>query len=430
MLWRALSSIGQGFYIDVGASEPLADSVTAAFYERGWSGINIEPMAGAFDRLAAARQRDTNLQLALEEAPGTASYFSVGNGNGISTGVSELGSKYKAENWSIERVPVTVSTLRAVCEEHVGNRPIHFLKIDVEGKEREVLLGSDFSRFRPWIVLIEATFPNSQTPTHHEWERLLLEQGYSFVYLDGLNRFYVAREKLELLQPHFLAPPNWFDHFVRASEALSYEQAAAAQAVSALQTERLIALEAQIAKGQDELRVIDAGWRLEKSAREALEHRLAQSQIKTQRSMEAAAVQTELLQQLQQELQHEQGALGFARTRLGELERMNDVLNTQIETYTQEAFESSRHIAWLSRERMRLGQESTQLSQRLSLSEGAHQETTAALREQLRSIESLHVNLKDKEAMHATLIDAIYRTLSWRITRPLRWVRRRVASQR
>ena len=78
ILWRALAPFGPGFYIDVGAAEPVADSVTAAFYERGWRGINIEPMSAPFERLRAARPEDTNLQVAIEDRVGEARYFSVG----------------------------------------------------------------------------------------------------------------------------------------------------------------------------------------------------------------------------------------------------------------------------------------------------------------------------------------------------------------
>ena len=40
MLWRALQHIENGFYIDVGAAWPDVDSVTKAFYDKGWRGIN------------------------------------------------------------------------------------------------------------------------------------------------------------------------------------------------------------------------------------------------------------------------------------------------------------------------------------------------------------------------------------------------------
>ena len=45
MLWRALGQIEHGFYIDIGAQDPIIDSVSLAFYEHGWRGIHVEPMS-------------------------------------------------------------------------------------------------------------------------------------------------------------------------------------------------------------------------------------------------------------------------------------------------------------------------------------------------------------------------------------------------
>jgi hypothetical protein len=44
ILWRAFRDLQRGFYVDVGAADPETLSVTQAFYERGWSGINMEPL--------------------------------------------------------------------------------------------------------------------------------------------------------------------------------------------------------------------------------------------------------------------------------------------------------------------------------------------------------------------------------------------------
>ncbi len=65
MLFRALEGIKKGFYIDVGAQDPVLDSVTKAFYERGWRGINVEPVEQWFKKLVADRPEDFNLQLAV-----------------------------------------------------------------------------------------------------------------------------------------------------------------------------------------------------------------------------------------------------------------------------------------------------------------------------------------------------------------------------
>ena len=430
MLWRALSSIKDGFYIDVGASEPTADSVTAAFYERGWSGINVEPMAGAYARLVASRGRDINLQLALEEESGTASYFSVGEGNGISTGVPELGNKYKAENWQVARVPVTVSTLKDICEKHAAHRTVHFLKIDVEGKERAVLIGGDFAKFRPWIILIEATLPNSQIPTHEEWEDLLLSQKYSFVYFDGLNRFYVANEKLDDLGLHFSAPPNWFDHFMRASEAVSLEKSIESDSQNSLLKEKVGELESQLEKTISELRATDAGWRLEKTAREQLELRLESALAESIALGKSASEQAEFHRQLEQTAQQAQEQLALARSELIQLAQAREALTSQVEAYYQEAFESSRHIAWLSHERMQLGY-------RLSLSENAQQALAKAQQDREELLRHLNFELQNRDSElqsrdselrslreHASQLREVFGTLSWRITRPLRAVRR------
>ncbi|MDT9694257.1 hypothetical protein Q5762_39180, partial [Streptomyces sp. P9(2023)] len=61
MLWRALGHIENGFYVDIGAQHPTIDSVSKAFYERGWSGINVEPVDEYITLLQAERGRDINL---------------------------------------------------------------------------------------------------------------------------------------------------------------------------------------------------------------------------------------------------------------------------------------------------------------------------------------------------------------------------------
>ena len=70
MLWRALRDIPQGFYVDVGANDPVIDSVTRWFYQQGWHGINIEPVPHWHQRLQADRPLDINLQMAVSTTTG------------------------------------------------------------------------------------------------------------------------------------------------------------------------------------------------------------------------------------------------------------------------------------------------------------------------------------------------------------------------
>lgn len=221
MLRRALRDVRNGFYVDVGAQHPVTDSVTKAFYDMGWTGINVEPVPEWHQMLEEARPNDINLNVAAGNAPGMLHFYSI-EGTGLSTADARLAESYRQER-KVREFDVPVTTLSAALKEHAPS-DIHFLKIDVEGFEKEVLEGADFSRFRPWVVLVEATRPLSPETTHEEWEQLLVENDYAFAYFDGLNRFYVAMER-ERLMAAFRAPPNYFDFFIRNSEREMREQA-------------------------------------------------------------------------------------------------------------------------------------------------------------------------------------------------------------
>jgi FkbM family methyltransferase len=228
MLWRALKDIDQGFYIDVGANDPDHESVTKAFYERGWRGINVEPVSQWFERLEKARPRDINLQLALGAEPGEITLYEIPD-TGLSTAEKKFAERHEAESgFQSRELRVKIDTLSRVCERlHVA--PIHFLKVDVEGAEKAVFEGTDFGKIRPWIIVVEATLPLSQEESYSDWEPMLLNAGYEYAYFDGLNRYYVAGEH-ENLKGAFKAPPNVFDEFVRSERVEAERRAREAEA--------------------------------------------------------------------------------------------------------------------------------------------------------------------------------------------------------
>ncbi len=75
----------RGFFVDVGANDPVGASNTWALYERGWSGITIEPTPGACARFVEKRPRDICLNVAVGDTDGEISFFTFGSGAGHST---------------------------------------------------------------------------------------------------------------------------------------------------------------------------------------------------------------------------------------------------------------------------------------------------------------------------------------------------------
>jgi hypothetical protein len=108
---------------------------------------------------------------------------------------------------------VPVTTLQALCEQH-ASQTIDFLKIDVEGAERDVLAGGDWQRFRPKVVVLEALAPVTMTPSWEPWEPLLTQHSYRFAFFDSLNRYYVAEEHAALAE-RLVEPSQSFEGIVR-----------------------------------------------------------------------------------------------------------------------------------------------------------------------------------------------------------------------
>ncbi|MEQ1515794.1 MAG: FkbM family methyltransferase, partial [Usitatibacteraceae bacterium] len=214
LLWRALGRIKNGTYIDIGAQHPLEDSVSMAFYERGWRGLHVEPVQYYVELLRKHRQGDVVIQAALASKKGKIRFFELAD-TGLSTGSLEVFRQHSAAGLVGRESVVDAVTLSSIFGK-LRNVEIHWMKIDVEGMELDVLRGWQRSASRPWVVVVESTLPNSQTEAHASWEPELVGRGYRFAYFDGLNRYYVASKHQELLAL-LRCGANVFDRFVPVS---------------------------------------------------------------------------------------------------------------------------------------------------------------------------------------------------------------------
>jgi len=207
-----------GFYVDIGAFDPYRDSVTKLFHDRGWRGINVDPIPEVIALFERDRPGDINIQAAISAEPGTADLW-TGPTNlvGHSTLDKRVAQAHLADGIEFTRSSVKTIRLDALLEATVpSGTNVDFLKIDVEGYEEFVLESCDWSKWHPRVVVVECIVPYGGGSTHQKWEHLLLESGYKMCLFDGLNRFYVDSSDSELAAA-ISSPASVIDNFERAA---------------------------------------------------------------------------------------------------------------------------------------------------------------------------------------------------------------------
>lgn len=194
ILYHIFHEYDELFYIDIGCGDPVIDNATILLYnKKKANGINIDPDEKAIALNNSERIRDINISAVVSETVGERPL--IRQKNGLSTICKNLERK----EYTIGEKTSRSLSLKQICDNYLERgMHIHILKIDAQGAEEEVLLSADFINYRPYVVVIKATYPMSMIPSYEEWENLLLENHYHFVYKRGANRYYVADERRKL----------------------------------------------------------------------------------------------------------------------------------------------------------------------------------------------------------------------------------------
>lgn len=211
LLWELIGDQPEGFFIDVGA-QPAAGAVGRSFYEAGWVGVNVEPQAHLLNEFYAAQPKSRNLCCALSDTEGEPlTIYGPAPGDDRPNAVdwTTLSAEIARRQGLVPSGLVPVTTLRAICERWVKDRPIDWLKIDTETWEAKVIAGNDWQRWRPRFLCVESFVPHTPEPqaasayrtyvesafqppqrSYEEWEPFVLAQGYELVTEYLINRFY------------------------------------------------------------------------------------------------------------------------------------------------------------------------------------------------------------------------------------------------
>ena len=196
-----------GFYVDVGANDPVIDSQSWHLEKIGWTGILVEPDPDYCKRLreqrtgrvvekACSSPANAGHQLRLQRAGAHSTVEAQPIARGTAT--------------TTDAVAVECDTLDNILQAE-GVRPgFDFLSVDIEGHELVALSGFSFSKWRPRLVLLEDHVVNLAKHS------LMRANGYQLLLRTGLNSWYVPvgsgfthslAARLEFLRKYYLGLP-------------------------------------------------------------------------------------------------------------------------------------------------------------------------------------------------------------------------------
>jgi len=171
-----------GFFVDVGAHDGVSLNNTLYFEKKkGWTGINIEPNPSVFTKLVKNRPRCINLSLAVSDKEGTATFM-------IQTGADMLsGLQATYDQRHLERIQRENSLRNGSTQEHTAQtrrlstifkdhkvKRVHYLSIDVEGGEKEVIQSIDFDGVFIDVIGFENNYADVSAPI----QQYLESRGY------------------------------------------------------------------------------------------------------------------------------------------------------------------------------------------------------------------------------------------------------------
>lgn len=179
-------------YIDLGANDPYCGNDTAALYQSGSRGINIEANPLLMEKLIKNRPEDINLNIGISTEEGELQYYKFKDRDGWNTFSREVVEQVLSwgDGIEIEEVlTLPVTTLQKVVEKYCTNGFPDFLDCDIEGLDYAVLSHYDLKTNGPKVICVEV-----RPIEIAKFDDMLREKGYFRFCRIGENNIYVRDE--------------------------------------------------------------------------------------------------------------------------------------------------------------------------------------------------------------------------------------------
>lgn len=182
ILRRIFEYVDRGFYLDVGANHPQRFSNTYFFYQKGWSGINIDATPGSMKRFNSLRPRDINIEAAIAKEEQEMTFY-LFDDPALNTFDNEL-AQQRIDNTTyqlIDKQQIKTYKVSQILDRYLPNNvQIDFMSIDIEGLDLDTLESNNWEKCVPKVILIEQSNFDFNNQDNYPICTFLKSKGYSF----------------------------------------------------------------------------------------------------------------------------------------------------------------------------------------------------------------------------------------------------------
>lgn len=188
-----------GFFVDVGAHDGRTINNTLHFEEKGWKGINIEPIKEVYEKLCLNRPNCVNINCAVSSVSGDREFILNKGYTEMLSGLLDtfhpnhfqrLYRENMQTNSNSEVIHVKTKRLDEILEDHNVKR-VHYLSIDVEGAECEVIKSINFER----VFIDVIGFEDNYKDASEKIVSYLVDKGYRIIH-KSLDIFMIHKNSM------------------------------------------------------------------------------------------------------------------------------------------------------------------------------------------------------------------------------------------
>ena len=173
-----------GIYVEAGGSHPTDQNNTYLLEKNGWSGLIVEPKEDFNSDYASNRPKSILENFVLvdfnykeETIEGDFSHYMMGG----------IKNTFNFSNWNA--TSYKCCTLQSLLDKH-DMKEIHFLCLDTEGTEKEIINGIDFSKVFIHLVIVEIHNVDGENTNFD----ILLDKKFEKVYTHKQHEFYINKD--------------------------------------------------------------------------------------------------------------------------------------------------------------------------------------------------------------------------------------------